>query len=410
MRRLLTPGNLVASAIIVAVATMVVVANLRDVRRGRTPYSRPELAGTRGARTSREDLDRRVSDLRKKLAERPLDVGVAIMLGDTLLRQARTTGNAGLAIEAERAMMTALEGDVANYDANRLLATIYLSQHRFRDAIAMADRSRAARPDDPINYGVLGDGHLELGDYDQAFDAFDRMMALRPSAAAYARVAYARELQGNLTGAIEAMRLAAEATAADDPESLAWHRAQIGDLYFRLNRPHEAEAEYIAASQAFPGHPFAVTGYARVVAARGDLTGALSLLRDLQSRSGTPDLAARIGDLYEQMGRHEEAERQYALAESGWRVDAPEPKNLARFLADHGRKLSEAVTIAQAAAAERHDIFTSDALAWAYYKIGRHAEARQAIAQALRTGTRDADILAHAAAIAGPGARQVASR
>ncbi len=62
------------------------------------------------------------------------------------------------------------------------------------------------------------------------------MMALRPSAAAYARVAYARELQGNLTGAIEAMKLAADATPPDDPEALAWHHAQVGDLYLRLGK------------------------------------------------------------------------------------------------------------------------------------------------------------------------------
>ena len=115
-------------------------------------------------------------------------------------------------------------------------AACYLSQHRFREAIAIAEKNRDARPYDPINYGVIGDGHLELGDYDQAFDAFDRMMTLRPSAAAYARVAYARELQGNLTGAIEAMKLAADATPPDDPEALAWHRAQVGDLYLRLGQ------------------------------------------------------------------------------------------------------------------------------------------------------------------------------
>jgi tetratricopeptide (TPR) repeat protein len=230
----------------------------------------------------------------------------------------------------------------------------------------------------------------------------------RPSAAAYARVAYARELQGNLTGAIDAMKLAAEATAADDSESLAWHRSQVGDLYLRLGRLHEAEAEYRAASHAFPGHPFAVMGYAKVLVARGDRPGALTLLQSLQRTAPTPDLAARIGDLYRQLGRTADAEREYALAEAGWRVDAPEPKNLARFLADHDRKIDEAVAIAEKASADRHDIFTSDALAWAYYKAGRADDARRAIAQALRTGTKDADILAHAAAIRGAG--RIASR
>ena len=89
----------------------------------------------------------------------------------------------------------------------------------------------------PGNYGVLGDAHLELGDYDEAFDAFDRMMQLRPGAASYARVAYARELQGNLNGALESMRLAAEASEGGDVEAIAWYHAQVGELYLKLENP-----------------------------------------------------------------------------------------------------------------------------------------------------------------------------
>src|SRR5262249_35687804 len=97
-------------------------------------------------------------------------------------------------------------------------------------AIAMAEKTHAARPYDPVNYGIIGDGHLELGENTEAFDAFDRMMALRPSAASYARVAYARELQGNLAGAVESMTLAANATPPDDLEGLAWSYAELGAL------------------------------------------------------------------------------------------------------------------------------------------------------------------------------------
>jgi hypothetical protein len=88
-----------------------------------------------------------------------------------------------------------------------MLATVYLSEHRFRDAIREAARARDERPRDDWNYGVMGDGHLELGEYDEAFASFKQMMDLRPTAAAYARVSYALELQGKLDAAIEAMRL-----------------------------------------------------------------------------------------------------------------------------------------------------------------------------------------------------------
>ena len=246
---------------------------------------------------------------------------------------------------------------------------------------------------------MLGDAHLELGEYDEAFDAYDRMMQLRPSAASYARVAYARELQGNLTDALESMKLAADASEGGDLEGNAWYRAQVGDLYLRLDKPSDALREFAAASQAFPGHPFAVTGYAQSLEALGKSDEALALLDDLVKKAPTPDLYARLGGLLAGMGRRAEADKNDALAEAAWRSDAPEPKNLARFLAERGQKIDEAVHIAEAAASVRHDIFTEDALAWAYFKAGRLEDAKRTMALARRTGSRDPDILRHAAAI-----------
>jgi tetratricopeptide (TPR) repeat protein len=403
VRRFFTPSTIVPVAIITTVSAMIAVANLRSresrASYGRQANSRPMTMGTRGAGTGRADLARRIVELRAAVTSRPEDAGAAVMLADALVRQTRISGNSGLAIEAETALRRVLADEPANYDANRQLGSLLLSQHRFREAVAAGEKNRQARPDDAMNYGIIGDGHLELGEYDQAFAAFDRMMTLRPSAASYARVAYARELQGDLSGAVQSMKLAADATSPGDPEALAWHHAQLGDLYQRLGKTHEAETEYIAASHAFPGHPFAMMGYARFLSARGEPSSALTLLQELAKTAPTPDLAARTGDLLAALGRRDEAERQFALAEAGWRVDAPEPKNLVRFLADHDRRIPDAVTIAEKASAERHDIFTEDALAWAYYKAGRIADARGAIAQALRTGTKDADIRAHALAI-----------
>ena len=49
--------------------------------------------------------------------------------------------------------------------------------------------------------------------------------------------------------------------------------------------------------------------------------------------------------------------------------------------------------------AARADIYTSDALAWCLFKTGQLAEAKEAIEQAMRLGTRDARILYHAGMI-----------
>ena len=185
-----------------------------------------------------------------------------------------------------------------------------------------------------------------------------------------------------------------------DLEALAWHHAQLGELHRQLGQSAEATFEFVWADHVFPGHPFAALGMARMKEAAGDRAGALRAYEAIMQRAPAPDVAERLGDLYHRLGRAADAERQYALAEAGWRFDAPQPSLLARFLADHDRGVEEAVRLAERAAADRHDIFTEDALAWAYFKAGRVKDADGAMRRAFRTGTKDQTIRTHAAAIA----------
>jgi tetratricopeptide (TPR) repeat protein len=131
----------------------------------------------------------------------------------------------------------------------------------------------------------------------------------------------------------------------------------------------------------------------------GEYRRALNLLQArLQDRPLPADFAL-AGDLFAAIGRADEAERHYRLAEALWRSDVPEPSRLARFLAERGRNLEDAVRLAESTFADRRDIFTADARAWAYFQTGRLDRAQAAIKDALRTGTRDRIVLYHAAAI-----------
>jgi tetratricopeptide (TPR) repeat protein len=393
-------SNTVAAIILVAVVALILRANRLERRFARDAVSLSAADVPRTVALSREGLQRAIERARAALRRNPSDAAAAVSLADALLRQARVSGNAGLALEAERALKQVLHDEPAEYQARRMLGAVYLSEHRFREAILEAEQARNQRPRDDWNYGVMGDGHLELGEYDQAFRAFQRMMDLRPTAGAYARAAYALELQGRLEAALRAMQLSTDATPPSDHEALAWHHAQLGELQRQLGRLSEAAFEFAWADHTFPGHPFAALGMARMKETAGDRTGAAQAYEAIMARAPSPEVAERLGDLYETLGRSGDASRQYALAETGWRVDTPQPALLARFLADHDRRVDEAVTLAESAARERHDIFTEDALAWAYFKAGRVSEAAGAVRRALRTGTRDQRIRAHAAAIA----------
>lgn len=354
-------------------------------------------------RTSRQDLETVAAIARERLAVDEADAPAAIRLAEVLLRLARVEMDAAHAIEAERVLKAVLKHEPAEYSALKMLGAVYLSQHRFAGAVDVATRAIAVRAEDAWNHGMLGDAYLELGDYERAFEAFDTMVRLRPDAASYARVAYAHELQGRLGEALRHMRIAAEATSAHDPESLAWHYAQIGNILLQMGRTDAAAREFARAEHAFPSHPYARNGAARVAVAKGDYTRALGFYQALLKDAPTPELAASVGDLLARTGDTQGAAVMYARAEAleleGWKSEEPQPAALARLLAERGVKIEEAVALAEQAARKRSDIFTMDALAWSYFQAGRLPEAHAASVRARRTGTVDRRILCHAAAI-----------
>jgi tetratricopeptide (TPR) repeat protein len=393
---------LVVGTIVIAVLAAVVrnVDWHRSVEPTDTTIIAPAIGMPGAPPSSAEGLRHRITEMESHLRERPHAAGAAVLLADALLRQGRVAGDGRPAARAAEVLKAALKDNPGSYDALRILGAVYLSQHKFRDAHDIGRRARDLRPHDAWNYGVIADALIELGEYDQAFEAIDTMAGMRPNAAAYARISYARELRGDLDGALQAMQLAANATASRDPEAQAWYASQLGELYLRTGKLDDADREFRRASFIFPDYLIAMVGNGKVKAARGDRASALSIYLQQLKRSPTLDLAARIGDLYMREGNSEQAEHYFQLAEdlAGPIIAQTEP-NLALFLAEHHRRLPEAVRIAEAVSTVRHDIFTEDALGWTYFKTGRLEEALAASRRSLRTGTRDAQILRHATEI-----------
>ena len=387
-------------ALIVMFQLAVIVAAWATIRDSGPGTSQGPASGA-GIRTSRADLDAAIALDRKRVAADPGDGEAAVRLADLLMRGARVGADASLAIEAEQVLRATLQHSPSDYMARRMLGVVYLSQHRFTEALEEATAAQRIRPDDAWNYAIAGDALLELGRYEEAFDSFDEVMTHRPDAGAYARVAYARELQGDLAGALRLMQMSAEATSRQDVEALAWTRAQLGNLYLLQGRLDDAEREFSHADFVFPSHPYAMSGRVRLLIARHRYDDALELSRRVPP---TPESLAIQGDLLARLGDSDRAETMYRDAErmerEGWQQEQPQPGALARFLAERGRSIPEAVALAERAAGERQDVVTMDALAWSYFRAGRVADAAGAMRRATRLGTVDPRIRCHASAIA----------
>ena len=122
---------------------------------------------------------------------------------------------------------------------------------------------------------------------------------MRPNGAAYARVAYARELKGNLRGALEAMQMAVQSTTPTIPKRRRGTTAHVGEIHLRMGRLDEANREFGRAAFIFPDYPFARIGQGESAgASRRPAGAALAIFLINFKRTPTLDLAARIGDLH----------------------------------------------------------------------------------------------------------------
>lgn len=347
--------------------------------------------------------ERQMRAARDTIERAPADPKGYNLLCAAYLKQARETGDFGFNARAEAALNRSLELSPAedNYDALGLKATLLLAYHRFDEALEVARRAQRSRPQDPLNYGAITDALVELGDYRGAFASAQKMMDLRPGALSYARVSYLRELQGDVRGAIEAMRAAAE--AAGDPETRAWCRVHLGDLLINTSELAAAERELERALVELPDYHLALAGLARARLATGDTDNAVRFYESARQRVPLPDTAIALGDLHVSLGHLDEAKKLYDMVEfterTGFAGQNTYSRQLALFYADHDMKLDDALQIMRRERAARSDIYTCDVLAWVLYKKGDLAAAKTAIAEALRLGTRDARIEYHAGMI-----------
>ena len=187
-----------------------------------------------------------------------------------------------------------------NFEAMVGMAALAAARHDFAAALRLGRARKAVNPYNGSVYGVIGDAQVELGRYDDAFATFQTMVDTRPDLASYASVSYARELQGDVAGAIRAMQ-GAQAFAGT-PADRAWAANQLGELYFNSGRLAEAAAQYRSGTELAPDYVPPQAGLAKVAWARGDVQAAIDRYVEVTQRYPSPEYVIALGDLYEAAG------------------------------------------------------------------------------------------------------------
>jgi tetratricopeptide (TPR) repeat protein len=324
-----------------------------------------------------------------------------VRIASIYIKKARETGDFSLNSKAQTAIDKALEIAPQDISARKLQASLHLTFHRFAEGLEAGKALQNEFPNDAFVYGILTDANTELGNYDAAVAAAQKMVDLKPSASSYARVGHIRSLFGDHKGAVEMLSLAAQVTDPQDLEAKGWCYVQLGDEYWKYGQFAESEKAYDQALGIFPNYYFALAGKGRVRAALKDFDAAKKLLIDSQNRIPNVETVISLGDVYSLQGDSEKALRQYDLVEIveqriGLNNDQ---KRLALLWTDHDIRLDEASAIAEREYASRKDILTADTVAWCRFKIGDIGGAKAAIDDALHLKNNDPRTLYHAAMI-----------
>ena len=121
------------------------------------------------------------------------------------MQQARVTSDPSFYPKAQGALRRSLDLQPQDNEGALVgMAALAAARHDFAAALRLGTSARQIDPYDANVYGVIGDAQLELGRYQDAFDTFQTMVDTKPTLSAYARVSYARELLGDVPGAIGA--------------------------------------------------------------------------------------------------------------------------------------------------------------------------------------------------------------
>jgi len=276
--------------------------------------------------------------------------------------------------------------------------------HRFKGAETLA-RELVAKRGLSFDYGLLGDSLMEQGRLDEAADAYQKMVNIKPDLEAYARIAHYRWLKGDIAAATTLMQMAVSASSPNAPESAAWVTTRLAFYQFQNGKPDKADQSCALALEYQKNYAPALLLRGRILLSEGKANEAVEVLTESERLNPLPDYEWVLLEALHSAGREQEAVSvQARLDKCGPSTD---PRTYSLYLSTSGRSNKTSIELARNELSNRADVFTHDALAWALASNGNAEDAYKEMQKALVEGTYDGRLFFHATVIASESGHEV---
>ncbi|MEE4546999.1 tetratricopeptide repeat protein [Streptomyces sp. V4-01] len=366
-----------------------------------TGTSAAQVTAGEGPAAPPDPLAADITGVQAHLRQSPHDAVALATLGLDYVQQAKATADPTYYPKAEGVLQRSLQQDTgANFTAMGGMAALEAGRHHFAQALTWAQRAIKANPYNASLYGTLADAYTQLGRYDDAADAVQHMVDLRPGSPSLSRASYVAELRGDIPTARADMQRALNDAAGPSDRAFAFY--YLGELAFNSGDPATELAQAQAGLRTAPTSTALLQAKGHAEAALGRTGPAIADLTRAVQRVPQPEYVLQLGELYQSLGRTKDADQQYQVFRAEQRLFTANgvalDSDAALFEADHGDP-ARALTIARQGLKTRPFMDTHDALAWALHAAGQD---RQALAEsdlALAQGTRNALFHYHRAMI-----------
>ncbi|APQ15956.1 tetratricopeptide repeat protein [Maribacter hydrothermalis] len=326
------------------------------------------------------------------------------VVGGEYNRYFQKTGEIEFLKKAEKSLKKAVEiANIGKPGFYRSLARNYISQHRFKEALQLADSAAAIGGDKNETQSLFFDLHMELGNYELAETYLDSLKNMSDFGYLI-RIAKWNDYKGDLDTTINFMEKARDkAESAKNKDLMLWSYTNLGDYYGHAGRIEDSYNQYLKSLEIDNDNAYAKKGIAWIAFSNDDNPEeALRILDSVTKTYSAPDYYLLKAEIADYMGndliRTKNLDHYFSKVKDVAYGDMYNAYNLDLFIGET-KQYDQALVLAQKEVVNRPTPESYSWLGYSYLKKGNEKRALEIMDEHVSGKTFEPALLFQAAEV-----------